>query len=56
MKHFVAFFLFSVFATAVSGFIVGCHLAYKPDVDIERATIQSDKSIHGSVRGEYNAK
>lgn len=53
MKYFV---FFSVLASVISGLVVGCNLAYKPDVDIERATIQSDKSIHGSVRGEYNAK
>ena len=48
--------LFLVFSASVSGFIVGCNVAYKPDVDIEHAKIQSQSGNTSTLKGEYNAR
>lgn len=49
-------FFLCLFAASLSGFVVGCNVAYKPDVDIEHAKIQSQSGNTSTLKGEYNAK
>lgn len=53
MKHW---FFGSLVVAWILGMAVGCNFAYKPDVDIERAKINSDRSVTTKIEGAYNAK
>lgn len=53
MKHFV--FLSLVFS-ALTGLVVGCNMAYKPDVNIENADIKHQSGNTTELKGEYHAK
>ena len=46
----------SLFVTFILGLAAGCNIAYKPDVDIEHAKIQSQSGNTSTLKGEYNAK
>ena len=50
------FSVISAFSAVILGFMVGCNIAYKPDVDIEHAKIQSQSGNTSTLKGEYNAK
>lgn len=53
MKHW---FFCSLIVAWILGITVGCNFAYKPDVDIEHAKINSQSGNTSSIKGEYNAK
>lgn len=47
--------LFVLLAACIFG-MAGCNIAYKPDVDIEHAKIQSQSGNTSTLKGEYHAK
>lgn len=49
-------FFGSLVVAWILGMAVGCNIAYKPDVDIEHAKIQSQSGNTSQIKGEYNAK
>lgn len=49
-------FFGSLVVVSLLGFVVGCSMAYKPDVNIENADIQHQSGNTTSLKGEYNAK
>lgn len=49
-------FLGSLAIASVLGFVVGCNLAYKPDVKVEKAQIHSQSGNTTELKGEYHAK
>lgn len=52
----IKWFLGSLAIAGLLGFVVGCNLAYKPDVNVENATIEHQSGNTTQLKGEYNAR
>lgn len=50
--YFKAFCFYTLLCAFVLGIVAGCQFAYKPDVDIENAKINSQSGNKTQMKGE----